>query len=344
MTKMMSFKIASVSLVALALGACASTGAPQAAAPPAAPAQTAPMMQHTAEAFEADRQAILAMQGEYEVTFDFTEFLPVGADYELKDPKVTPAREVVYVIEDTGEYIALQHLLLTGDEEDAFVVKHWRQDWQYQPERLLAFQGFNTFHMEEISPEDRAGAWSQTVYQVDDSPRYAGLARWEHAEEASTWEPARSYRPLPRRDATTRDDYDAISAVNRHTILSWGWTHEQDNSKVVLRDEAPQELVREHGINTYRRADLVNDQATADYWDATHEYWADIRAIWTHAMNTADVIVAEDDADGTLLYSPVLNEGYAMVFDDKSAEDALAAAIEVIEAQVTLDGAALEVE
>jgi len=344
MMKMMSLKVATLSLAALTLGACASTALPENATVSANSLPAAPYDIRSTAEYEADRQAILAMVGEYEVSFDFTEYLPVADGYELADPKVTPAREVVYVIEDTGDYIALQHLLLTGDEEDAFVVKHWRQDWQYQPQRLLAFQGFNTFHMEDVNPADAAGAWSQTVYQVDDSPRYAGLARWEHAEEASTWEPARSYRPLPRRDATTRDDYDTIAAVNRHTILSWGWTHEQDNSKVVLREGTPRELVREHGINTYRRADLVNDQATADYWEATEDYWAEIRAIWTDAMSRADVIVAEDDADGTLLYSPVLNEGYAMVFEDKSAEDALDAAIDVLEAQVTLDGEALDVE
>ena len=38
-----------------------------------------------------------------------------------------------------------------------------------------------------------------------------------------------------------------IDAVNRHTVTAWGWTHEQDNSKVVLRDGTPRELVREHG-------------------------------------------------------------------------------------------------
>jgi len=39
---------------------------------------------------------------------------------------------------------------------------------------------------------------------------------------ASTWEPEVSWRPLPRRDGTTRDDYDVIEAVNRHTITAWG--------------------------------------------------------------------------------------------------------------------------
>ncbi|MFW6412651.1 MAG: DUF6607 family protein, partial [Oceanicaulis sp.] len=100
---------------AIALTACAAAPASNSAliAAPAAPAAE----DHRAQ-FEADRQAILAMAGEYAVTFDFTEFLPLDAGYELQEPKVTPAREVVYVIADTGEYISLQHLLLVGPEAE----------------------------------------------------------------------------------------------------------------------------------------------------------------------------------------------------------------------------------
>ena len=291
--------------------------------------------------FDKDREAILAMVGEFEVTFDFTEYLPLAEGYELKDPKVTPAREIVYVVEDTGEYIALQHLLLVGDAENPFVVKHWRQDWQYQPDRLMSYRAFGRWDMVDVSSSDAAYAWSQTVYQVDDSPRYAGLARWEHDATASTWEPADSWRPLPRRDATTRDDYDVIEAMNRHTVTEWGWTHEQDNSKLALRDGVQHELVREHGINTYRYADL-DSTPTDEYWAATSDFWKEIRDVWTDLMENADTITAEDDADGTLLYGPVLEEGQALFFGAKTEEEALEAALNVIEMRVTADGEALQ--
>ena len=341
MLKSMSLKLATVSLAALSLAACASTGAQTGTA--LAPRAEVGTVRSEA-AFEADRQAILAMAGEYEVTFDFTEYLPIAENYELADPKVTPAREVVYVIEDRGDFIMLQHLLLVGDEEDPWVVKHWRQDWAYEPERLMAYQGFDRWTMEEINAADRVGAWSQTVYQVDDSPRYAGLARWEHADGASTWEPARSWRPLPRRDDTTRDDYDVIEAVNRHTILSWGWTHEQDNSKLALRDGAVRELVREHGINTYRRTDLAGDHAAASYWAGTRDYWADIRAVWHDILANADVFTAADDAEGSMLYMPLLSEGQAILDGAQDADTAFANAADVLEAQVTVDGQPLELE
>lgn len=343
MTRLRLMTLATASLAALTLGACASTGAHTGMA--TAPQTHAPHAHTDHEAdFEADRQAILAMAGEYEVTFDFTEFLPIDAAYELADPKVTPAREVVYVIADTGDFISLQHLLLVGDLEDPFVVKHWRQDWAYEPDRLMAYRGFGAWEMDALSADQSHGAWSQTVYQVDDSPRYAGIARWEHAPEASTWEPARSWRPLPRRDATTRDDYDVIEAVNRHTILEWGWTHEQDNSKLVLRNGEERELVREHGINTYRRYDLEGDHAAQTYWDGTQDYWADVRAVWDDILEHADRFTAEDDAEGSMLYMPLLNEGQAVLDGEQDADTAFSNAADVMEAQITVDGEPLEVE
>ncbi len=334
-------KLMTLGASALALSACATTGAADTAAAPAAPG--APVLtERSAAEFEADRTAILAMAGEYTVTFDFSEFMPVEAGYELAEDKTTPAREVVYVIEDTGDYIALQHLLLVGDPSAPMVIKHWRQDWLYEPERLMAYQGFGTWEMHAVADADAAGAWSQTVYQVDDSPRYAGIARWEHASNAATWEPEATYRPLPRRDATIRDDYDVIEAVNRHTVLSWGWTHEQDNSKVILRDGEPRELVREHGINTYTNADLEGDGAAAEYWAATEAYWADVREAWDNIM-LADVFTVDDDADGTLLYGPVLSEGQAVFYGAKDTETAFGEAAEVIELRVTADGGAVDV-
>ncbi|MGP1274510.1 MAG: DUF6607 family protein [Caulobacterales bacterium] len=291
---------------------------------------------------EADRQAILAMAGEYDVTFAFTEFLPIAEGYELRPSTETPAREVVIVIADEPGYISLQHLLLVGNPQDPMVIKHWRQDWQYEPSRLMAYRGFNTWEMEEVSAEEARGAWSQTVYQVDDSPRYAGLARWEHAPNASTWTPDVSWRPLPRRDATTRDDYDTIAAVNRHTITDWGWTHEQDNSKLVLRDGEPYELVREHGINTYRRTELSGVENAERYWAATASYWADIRSAWDGIMMASE-FTADDDAEGTLLYGPVLSEGQAIFMGGRDTAEAFENAAEVIETRVTIDGQPVDI-
>ncbi len=39
--------------------------------------------------FLKERQAILAMVGDYKVTFDFTETVPLLKGYQLKDPKLS---------------------------------------------------------------------------------------------------------------------------------------------------------------------------------------------------------------------------------------------------------------
>lgn len=290
--------------------------------------------------FQRDREAILAMQGEYAVTFEFIETVAIAPGYELVEPKHTPAREVVVVVEDTGDYIMLQHLLVVGSEDNPFIVKHWRQDWRYEPDTVLAFQGHDEWTVEAVSPADGVGAWSQTVYQVDDSPRYAAVAAWDHAPEASTWEPPVSWRPLPRRDDTTRDDYDTIAAVNRHTVTGWGWIHEQDNSKIALRDGAEREIVREQGVNTYTRTELASAQAAYDYWDATAEYWALVRGYFD-ALEAEDAgyrFHIDDDAEGTLLYGPVLDAGQRILFGIADTETAWE------EAQVVLNSQVSEVE
>lgn len=324
-------KTLALAAAAFALSACATTSdtspaltlTPQSTALPAAQ-------------FEQDRHAILAMQGEYAVTFDFRETVPMAAGYELAEPKLTPAREVVIVVEDRGDFIMLQHFLLAGDGPDPHIVKHWRQDWQYQPERMLAFLGHDDWTVDSVSEADRAGAWSQTVYQVDDSPRYAALAHWIHTPEASTWEPPVSWRPLPRRDDTTREDYDVIAAVNRHTVTAWGWTHEQDNSKLIVRDGETHELVRETGINTYRRTELEGAAAARAYWDATASYWARVRSRYDGLEQNAHRFHIEDDAQGSLLYGPVLDAGQRVLFGMADTDAAWADAQAYLDRQITV--------
>ena len=230
-----------VGVAAAVLAACATLGAP---AMPSADAAT----------FEQDRKAILAMAGDYHVTFDFRETVALAPGYELKKPKVSGAEEIVRVVEDRGDFISLQQILVMKMGDDTYVTKHWRQDWQYQPESVLVFIGGNAWETRPVSAAERKGKWAQTVYQVEDSPRYGAVGAWTHDNGVSQWTPPAEMRPLPRRDMTTRDDYDAVLAVNRHTITPFGWVQEEENSKLVLRGDH-HVLVREIGVNSYKRAD-----------------------------------------------------------------------------------------
>ena len=292
-------------------------------------------------AFEKDRRSILAMTGDYKVTFDFTETVALKADYELKEPKVSGGYESVRVVEDRGDFISLQHILVVGPKDNPIVVKHWRQDWQYEPSRVLKFIGGNAWEWSDTSETERTGAWSQTVYQVDDAPRYGAVARWTYKNDLAEWTPPREWRPLPRRDMTTRDDYHAVDAVNRHVITPWGWVHEQDNTKLVLLGDEPDVLVREVGVNTYRRDNDYPVEAGEAYWAATGTYWAGIRAIWTDIENSNTDFAITLKGETEDLYRPLLKLASQIQDGETDTETALIEAETVITRFVTSEPEAL---
>ncbi|WND03790.1 hypothetical protein QGN29_05305 [Temperatibacter marinus] len=283
----------------------------------------------------ADKTAILAMAGDYRVTFDFTEKVAFKDGYTLKPQKLSYAREVVRVIDERPGFVSLQHILVASAGPNSkvfFPIKHWRQDWQWQPNAYLEFKGGNAWQMTDISEEERKGAWSQTVYQVDDAPRYSGYGKWKHTNGISVWEAAPSWRPLPRRDATKRDDYDVIEAVNRHAITPNGWVHEQDNAKLILRGETPQVLAVEVGVNTYVKARDYPVEVAEDYWLKTEAFWAGIRTKWT-ALEQGDTgfFALTIQGEPEELYMQVLGIASAVADGELTADQAIQDAVKVID-------------
>ena len=238
--------------------------------------------------------------------------------------------EVVRVIRDEPGFISLQHTLVVGGEQK-FAIKHWRQDWVYEPDCIMEFVGGNAWQKRWLTPAERAGKWAQIVYQVDDAPRYAAVAAWDHENGVSAWTSPPNLRPLPRRDATKRDDYDAILATNRHAWTPTGWVHEQDNSKLILRTGEPQILVREVGLNTYDRDDSFDETIAESYWAATEGYWAIVRDKWTalETDNAAFGLTIQGEPEA--LYMPLLDLAGEVESGEKSAADAGAEAVAVID-------------
>jgi len=280
------------------------------------------------EKFQEDRAAILAMAGEFHVTFDFTETVPFVARYEPKARYRADGDEMVRVIADEGDFISLQHILVVGEDERR-PVKHWRQDWVYEPESVLVFVGGNAWEKRALSSEESRGRWAQIVYQVDDAPRYGALAAWRHENGMSEWTPPAELRPLPRRDATKRDDYHAIYAVNRHAITPDGWVHEQDNSKLILTG-APQVLVREVGVNTYVRTDDVDFAPAEDYWAKTEAFWAAVRAEWAALERENPAFGLTIQGEPEALYMKILELAGAVNNGETSEAEAIAAAKTII--------------
>ncbi len=238
------------------------------------------------EGVARDRAAILAMAGDYRASFDFLETVLFVPGAEPARPYRSWGTERIYVVEERDDFVRLQHVLEMfaiddeGQLQGPFVQKHWRQDWQYEPESVLEFTGEGRFETRPVPPEERRGAWSQTVYQVDDSPRYGSLGRWEHGARASIWQGGETWRPLPRRESSVRDDYQVLAGRNRLTVLPEGWVHEQDNLKLVLANGETEPLAREIGVDRYQRLRDFDFRAADAYWQATQAFWARVREGW----------------------------------------------------------------
>ncbi|MEL7198773.1 MAG: DUF6607 family protein [Pseudomonadota bacterium] len=280
-----------------------------------------------AASFAEDRADILAMAGDFKVTFDMQETTPWHADYTPIDAKISGGHESVRVIEDTGRKIVLQHLLVVGSDENPFVVKHWRQDWEYEPAQILVYDAPGKWILQDVPEAMRKGRWSQTVYQVDDSPRYAGWGQWETTNGVRRWRSNWTIRPLARRDATRDPVYDHYRAINRHQNFPGGWIHWQDNTKLKWVDGEAVPYVQESVLNTYVRFDDYPVSAADDYWAASAEYWAAVRAEWDAALATNGGISVEEEAQtGTVISGELLTMGTKLLKGEIEEADAIARA------------------
>jgi hypothetical protein len=287
--------------------------------------------------FEQDRKAILAMAGDYHVSFDMRETVALTPGYKPLAPKSLGGEEVVRVIEDTGRTIRLQHLLVADLKGKPYVTKHWRQDWTYEPKEILTYVGPGKWERKPVKPADAKGAWSQTVYQTDDSPRYGGVGRWAYDNGAVRWTSDLSSRPLARRDAVRHPPYDHYDGVNRHTLTPEGWVHEQDNAKIGMKDGKPVTFVHEVVLNSYKRGSDFNVAAADAYWAKTKDYWAAVRLAWDQTLAAKKEIEVAEEAENGSLTGPLLMTLAEDIVDGKTTT---AKAIETARPFIASDDAA----
>ncbi|MEP6785580.1 MAG: DUF6607 family protein [Sphingomonadales bacterium] len=283
-------------------------------------------------AFEADRASILAMVGNFKVTFDMKETTPWRADYTPITAKVSGGHEVVRAIVDTGRTIVLQHLLVvTEDKGKTFVIKHWRQDWTYEPETVLTYDGQGKWKLDDVPPSMRKGRWSQTVWQTDDSPRYGSWGQWTEEGGVRRWRSSWTLRPLARRDAVRHPPYDRYLGINRHSPSPAGWIHWQDNLKQGLVGGKIVPFVQETVLNTYVKDDKFDVAAADTYWAATRDYWAAVRGQWDAAIVTGKgVKVAEVAETGSASGSRLMSFADDIQAGKLKTPDAIAKARAVI--------------
>ncbi len=285
--------------------------------------------------FERDRQSILAQAGQWRVRFDMRENVSFRDGYEPLEEKLSAGDEIVRVVYDDGTRISLQHILVMGDDAgNHFVIKHWRQDWVYEPDTVLTYAGPNHWTVTPVPAEARRGAWSQTVWQTDDSPRYGGVGRWDYDHGMAEWTSGPTWRPLARRDAVRNPIYDRYLGANRHALTPQGWVHIQDNMKMgPAGGDAgdPVAIVQEDVINTYRRVDNYDAAPGDAYWTATRDYWAGVRAAWDEVATRNGGIYLEEEANrGAVTGKPLMDWAEEIQAGTLTTEAGIAQARELI--------------
>jgi uncharacterized protein DUF6607 len=288
---------------------------------------------------ERDRRAILAMAGTYRVTFDFLEVTPFGGDDKPKAPYQSWGTEKVYVDSDQGESISLVHILEMrivqpdGKISEPMVTKHWRQDWTYQPTHIVRYQGKERWERRMLALSQTSQRWVQTVYQVDESPRYASIGKWAHTGSFSSWLSEETWRPLPRREWSVRDDYQVLAGTNRHTILANGWVQEENNLKAVLTsarelDPARPYVGREYGVARYERIRDADFAAADQYYERTKDFWDQVRDRWSKLFADRGFVTLTGPVDKLGLFQPLFQHADAIAEQGKAASKKNQAVIE----------------
>ena len=257
-----------------------------------------------------DAQAIKKMCGCFEVNYNFAETFNYSNDegYQPSKTKVMSGLEWAGLVIDENNSISIQHILQVGDPSNPMVVKHWRQDWIYENTDFYMYNSNNKWDFQKKNQKEVKGQWSQKVYQVDDSPRYEGSGSWVHVDGKSYWENKTS-APLPRREYTTRSDYNLTMRGNRIEIKDYGWLHDQDNDKVI-REEGKEDIIiaREKGLNAYVRVDDSRCSVASNWWKDNTRKWSIVRAKWNEIYLRNKDLALETKVNNKVLYKHLFDD------------------------------------
>lgn len=265
---------------------------------------------------EQDRQAIRSLAGFYKVNFNYAEVTSPNPDYQFSKPYKSHGNEWAEIIVDEPKRIVIQHMLAINDST---VIKHWRQDWTYEDPEIMLYTQDNAWKKITLTPADVKGKWTQKVYQVDDSPRYQGYGTWSHVGGHDAWE-SETDSPLPRRESTTRNDYNVLNRGSRITITKEGWMFEQDNKKVLRTAKGDQVLAVEKGYEEFTKIDPKKFDYARKWWDSQKTYWADVREVWADlAKSTRSDFKVQTKANGKLLYETLFTLGDESIKEKWSA-------------------------
>jgi hypothetical protein len=247
-----------------------------------------------------DIEAIKGQCGCFDITFKYAETFSPDTSYKYHDRELAWGREYVFVVEESPSKIAIQHLLVI---KDTMIVKHWREDWTYQNPHLISFNMPNDFKYSQIKNLNFSKGWTQSVYGTQDEPRYAGFGEWAHVNGKSVWE-SNADAALPRREYTTRKDYNVLSRGNRIHVTDKGYLHEQDNDKIIREEGKPDILLAsEKGLNDYKKIDMAKCESAKSWWNENKAFWNEVRATWDELENEHKSFKIKEKVDDQRLSS-----------------------------------------
>lgn len=237
-----------------------------------------------------DIESIKSLCGCYEVEFRYKETFSPDKNYKLKDQYVAKGLEWGGLVEGSDKKIVIQRILVI---DDSMVVKHWREDWTYQNSEVLQYSHDDIWKKQRLASDKVKGQWLQSVWEVNDAPRYQGTALWVHQNGEHFWK-STADAPLPRREYTKRSDYNVMTRGNTLRLTDTGWVHEQDNVKVIRKEgQADQVVAQEKGYNIYRKVDDKKCFAAQDWWSKNQAYWSQVRANWDALIAQKDIIAVK---------------------------------------------------
>ena len=246
-----------------------------------------------------EQKAVKSLCGCFEVDFKYAETFAADTAYKFHPRYNASGLEWVVAEESNPTKFVLQHLLLVSD---SMVIKHWREDWEFEKNDWWIFNHDATWKQVTGNKENTKGQWTQTVWEVDDAPRYQGSGNWISANGKYYWENTAD-APLPRREYTKRKDYNVMQRTNRIVVTGNGWVHEQDNKKIIRKDGvADTYLAEEKGYNIYKRTDDNKCKIAAAYWEKHKKFWVTVRQAWQEILKDKTVVRLVPKADGMLLY------------------------------------------
>jgi hypothetical protein len=232
--------------------------------------------------------------GCFSVNFRYAETFAPSDSYKFHEREDMNAMELALPIESTDKKLVIQHLLIVAD---TMVIKHWREEWVYESPILYEYAGNKTWNKKELTAAEVKNKWTQTIWETNDEPRYQGVSSWVSNNNKTYWESTVD-APLPRREYTTRNDYNILKRGNRIQITPDGYVHEQDNEKLLREGGSDKLIAQEKGYNTYHRVEDKDCAVAKEWWKKNEAFWSVVRNKWNDYIahnNTVAVKAKVDD-------------------------------------------------